>query len=107
MKSDIDEPLLIRLRRYSLEYSCAFRIGVGCVALDPVDLEVELEAVVLGVLLQDVVERRLDDPPRGLLDVGERDPADGSVSEGRGSEHRDPLLQLPLVLDLPGPFFAN
>ena len=25
MKSDIDEPLLMRLRRYSLEYSCPFR----------------------------------------------------------------------------------
>src|SRR2546427_384257 len=40
-------------------------------SLDPINLEVELEAVVLRVLLQDVVEGRLHDPARGRVELAD------------------------------------
>src|SRR5205823_7976222 len=74
--------------------------GVRRLSLDSIDLEVELEAVVLRVLLEDIVQSRLHYPPSGFLGVGHRDPHDGSTAEGGRSEYGQPRLQLPLVPDL-------
>src|SRR5438552_12772293 len=74
--------------------------GVRRLSLDPIHLEVKLEAVVLRVLLQDIVEGRLHDPPSGFLGVGHRDSHDGSAAEGGRSEYGQPRLQLALIPDL-------
>src|SRR2546426_3916075 len=74
--------------------------GVRRLTLDFIHLEVELEAVVLGILLQDIVEGRLHDPASGFLGVGHRDPHDGSTAEGGRSEYGQPRLELPLVSNL-------
>src|SRR2546426_1455156 len=74
--------------------------GVRRLSLHPIHLEVELEAVMLGVLLQDIVQSRLHDPASGFLGVCHRDPHDGSTAEGGRSEYGQPRLQLPLVSDL-------
>src|SRR3989442_5023117 len=71
-------------------------------SLDAINLEVELEAVVLRVLLQYIVEGRLHDPAPGLIGVGHRDPHDWSTPEGGRSEYCQPRLQLPLVPNLSG-----
>src|SRR5438445_13876774 len=74
-----------------------FENRVRRLSLDPINLEVELEAVVLGVLLQDIVEGRLHDPAPGLLGGRHGNPHDRSAPKGWKNDYRQPRLQLPLV----------
>jgi hypothetical protein len=71
--------------------------GLGVFALDLVDLKEDLEAVVLGVLFQEVIQGCLDHPAPGFLDIGEWYSSYGGIAERRRSGNRNPRLQLPLV----------